>query len=90
MADLPIIKNELGIGKFNLASLNRQIDEKIAMLPKDAKGAINGVVGSNGEAHVAVVFKKEIGGGELAWSLEATKLKENPGIDWQTQVSYKW
>lgn len=90
--DLPIDKSS-GIGKFNLATLNKQIEEKVASLPKDAKGAIVGVWDDTNTAHVAVVVKKEIGPGELVWSLEASKKFQGTPADrlkWETQMQYVW
>lgn len=93
MAELPIVKDSNGVGKFNLVSLNQQMEAKIDSLPKDSKGAIIGIYDSKtGEAHAAVVLKKEIGPGTLAWSLEASKKfqGEPKNIDWETQIQYSW
>lgn len=92
-SDLPAHRDSLGLGKFNLATLNQQMEAKIDSLPKDAKGAIVGLLDDSGEAHVAIVMQKEIGPGTLAWSLEASKkFKGTPAdkLEWQTQVQYTW
>lgn len=91
--DQPISKSPQGIGKFDLATLNNQIQAKIDSLPKDAKGAIVGVFDDTNTAHVAVVVKKEIGPGELVWSLEASKQFKGTPTDklkWETQMQYTW
>jgi len=87
MADQPIEK-VAGVGKFNLATLNTQIEEQVNQLPKDAKGAIVGVYDGK-SAHAAVVIKKEIGPGELVWSVEAAKEREKP-LEWNTKLRYMW
>jgi len=87
MAD-QVIKKEDGIGKFNLASLNQQIEEQVSQLPKDTKGAIVGVYDGK-SAHAAVVIKKDIGAGELVWSVEASKEREKP-VEWNTKLRYQW
>jgi len=87
VSDQPIEKIA-GVGKFNLASLNKQVEEQVAQLPVDASGAIIGVYDGK-SAHAAVVIKKEIGPGELVWSVEATKEREKP-LEWNTKLRYQW
>ncbi len=85
----PIDKSGV-IRKFDLPSLNSQIDKAINSLEAGKTGMVVVIV-NNHSASLAVVGKKEIGPGALAWTVVAVNPwdpKEGPAIE--GQVRYSW
>ena len=82
------INKEVPIRKFDLASINSQIDKAIAALPPDKHGAVVGVFDGK-QAHLAVVGKLEVGPGELAWTAIMSK-PYNGKLAYEGQVKYSF
>ncbi len=85
----PVDKSGL-IRKFDLPSLNSQIDKAISSLETGKSGAVVVVV-NNDEARLAIIGKKEIGPGDLAWTVVAVNKWNDPDARAvEAQVRYSW
>lgn len=82
------INKETTIRKFDLSTINAQIDKAIASLPADKRGAVVGVFDGK-QAHLAVVGKVELGPGELAWTAIMTKPYDGK-LEYEGQVRYSF
>jgi hypothetical protein len=88
MPDSLQINKDQPIRKFDISSINRQIDEHILTLKPEDHGAVVGVV-HNGEVHLAYVHKLEVGPGQLEWSAMLSKKPDNP-LDYTVGVRYRF
>lgn len=84
-----VIDKSSPIRKFDSAAINAQLDKAIAVLDKDAHGALITVVDMNA-VHVAVVGKKDWGNGSLAWSVTGTYPYGAPRPDLEAQIKVQW
>lgn len=78
------------IRTFDLPSLNSQIDKAIASLEDGKQGAVVVVVNNN-EARLAILGKKRIGPGDLAWTVVGiNRWDSQVGPAIEGQVRYSW
>jgi hypothetical protein len=86
----PIDKSGL-IRKFDFPSLNSQIDKAISELDKEGKHGAVVVVANMDEVRLAIIGKKEIGPGDLAWTVIGVNKWDDPnGPTIEGQVRYSW
>lgn len=79
------------VRKFTIASIQTHIDQSIAALEArnpDARGAVIAFATTTG-VNLAVVGKKDLGGGQLAWTVVATKPWDGP-FEAEAAVRYEW
>jgi hypothetical protein len=85
----PIDKSGL-IRKFDFPSLNSQIDKAIATLESGKAGAAVVVVNQD-EVRIAIIGKKQIGPGDLSWTIVGVNPWDNPeGRAIEGQVRFDW
>lgn len=82
------IDKSQAIRKFSDLSIQAHIDQALAELPPDTRGAVVAYADNTG-AKLAILGKAEVGPGNLAWTVVAAKPYDGP-VEASAAVRYSW
>lgn len=88
MPESLLINKSSPIRKFDLPSLNSQIDKAIASIEPGKTGMVVAVV-DNKKVELAILGKQKLGNGDLAWTLVASDPWDGKP-DFEGQIRYSW